>query len=465
MSAMKTSAMNRSPRWALALAVVLSGAWSCMGATDVELLEVLGTGVLFGQVYVDRNGNGAADAQDTALVNAQVVLLAEGTQQVVDEATTDSLGIFLMTDVPVGAYTLEVAAAALGDSLVALAAGRSVTVKVGDTTPVVLGVSYPYLTLEEVRAAAAGRRVFTSGIVLNPRQPNGDGRVFFKEPSAYLQATNVERATLAIGDSVRVLGRTAVSNGMPTLDVARPFVLVSQAQLPIPVEVTTGVAATASGATLDAALVRIRNADITDTSTVANDFYFWAHNGGDSVEVVFRSFLSIPTSPVRPDTVVRVSQAVGLLSPFDDGSGTPRWRLLVRAASEIAYDFKQANVGVTTAYDTAQASVGDTVEIRVTVGNVGPQTATGVSVADTVPAALTYVPGSATATRGSYDPVTHLWSVGDLMMGVPADTLRIRVEVTGAPGAVSNRAWLRPLTREIEINAANNQAATTLTIQ
>jgi uncharacterized repeat protein (TIGR01451 family) len=231
------------------------------------------------------------------------------------------------------------------------------------------------------------------------------------------------------------------------------------------VAVASGAAASANAGALDAALVRIRNAEITDTSTVADDFYFWAHNGGDSVEVVFRSFLSIPTAPVRPDTVVRVSQAVGLLSPFDDGSGMPRWRLLVRAASEITYETKTADVGLTASFDTTAASAGDMVEIRVTVANAGPLTATGVAVADTIPAALTYV--SSTATRGSYDPMTRRWSVGDLAPGATADTLRITVEVTGAPGAVTNTARLLPLSREVELVPANNTATTNpgLTIQ
>jgi uncharacterized repeat protein (TIGR01451 family) len=263
---------------------------------------------------------------------------------------------------------------------------------------------------------------------------------------------------------VRILGRTALSNGQPTLDEVTPNVLISLAQLAVPVEVTTAAAASAGSGALDAALVRIRNAEIRDTSTVSDDFYFWAHNGGDSVEVVFRAFLGISKASVRPDTVVRVSEATGMLSPFDDGSGTLRWRLLVRAASEIGYLVKSANVGVTTSFDTLLASAPDTVEIRVTVSNLGPQTATSVAVADTIPAALTFV--SATATRGSYDLATRTWTVGDLAAGATPDTLRILAEVTGPAGPVTNTARLLPLLREVEVNAGNNVATTqTLTIQ
>ena len=452
--------LTRAPRWQLAAVLVLSGAWSCMNATDVDLLEISATGVIFGQAFLDQNGTGVADAGDAPLRGAAVQLVAQGTQTVVDQKTTDTLGIFVLTDVPVGSYRVRLGAAVLGDSLTALGTGGNVTVELGDTTAFSLGASYPVLTLEQALAAVPGRRIFTSGIVLNPRQPNGDGLVFFKGATGYLRGTNVDRANLTAGDSVRLIGRTTLSQGRPALDAVTTFLLVSQAQFPIPVEVTAGVAAGASGGTLGAALVRIRDAEIKDTSTVANDFRFWAHNGGDSVEVVLRSFLGIfPNPPIRPDTIVAVSQAIGLLAPVADSLGNVRWRLLVRSAGEIVTFNKAADVEVRTSFDTLAASAGGTVEIRVTVRNLaGPQTATGVEVSDTIPSALTFL--SSTATKGSYNQTTRVWSVGNLVPGAPADTLRIRATVTGAPGTVSNTARLRPLRREIETNAGNNVATT-----
>jgi uncharacterized repeat protein (TIGR01451 family) len=453
------TAMMRVRRWQFACVIALSAAWACFDATDVELLQISGTGVLFGQAYVDQNGNGTIDGGDAPLKAVWVRLRSPGTQAVVDSAKTDSIGFYLLRDVPVGTYTLRLdSAAVLGDSLTTLGTGGSVTVALGDTTAVTLGASYPKLTLAEARAAAPGRRVFTNGIALNPRQFNGDGLVFFKGPTAYLRGTNVDRVNLNVGDSVRLLGRTALDNGQPTLDAVTPFVLVPQAQFPIPVDVTTAVAAAANGGALDAAFVRIQNADISDTSTVSNDFHFWAHNGGDSVEVVLRSFLSIATSPIRPDTVVRVGQASGLLSPVIDGLGNIRWRLLVRSSGEISTFNKSADIGLTTSFDTLQASVGDTVEIRVTAANAGPLTATGVQVTDTVPAALTFL--SATATKGSYNQATRIWTVGDLTAGAAADTLRIRAQVTGGPGVATNTARLKPLLHEVESGSAPNTAST-----
>ncbi len=452
------STRRRPLRRSFAFALAFGAAWACIDATDVELLEVRATGALFGVTFLDANGNGVLDVTDTPLRGVRVVLVAANSQGVVRQVTADTAGVFRIPDVPVGPYAIRLEGPVLGDSLVVLAAATTVTVEPDDTAQLSLGASYPQLSLAEVRASLPGKRVFTSGIALNPRQPNGDGRVFFQGPNEYLQATSVARAALSVGDSIRLLGRTAVSAGQPVLDAVTPFVLIPQAQFPIPVEVTTGSARSASGGALDAALVRIRDAEIKDTATVSNDFLFWAHNGGDSVQVVFRSFLSIPKTNVRPDTIVRVTEATGFLAPFDDGSGNVRWRLLVRSAGEIGYLIKSADVGVTTSFSSTTATTNDTVQIRVTVRNLGPQTATNVVVSDTIPAALTYV--SSTATRGSYNPATRTWTVGNLSAGAVADTLRIRVAVTGGPGVVTNTARLLPLLREVELNSGNNVATT-----
>jgi uncharacterized repeat protein (TIGR01451 family) len=400
------------------------------------------------------------DAGDGPLEDGVVQLLSQGTQTVVAEETTDSLGVFVVESVPLGSYDVRIGAAILGDSLTSLSTIGAVTIELGDTTVVSLGASYPHLALEDVLTATPGRRVFTTGLALTTRPNNGDGLVFFKGASAYLRGTNVERVNIAPGDSLRVLGRVTLSQGRPALDAVTPFLLVSSAQLVLPVDVSIPLAGEANGGALDAALVRIQNAEIQDTSSVGNDKHFWAHAGGDSVEVVLRSFLGIsPNPPIRPDTVVAISQAVGLLSPFDDGSGNVRWRLLVRSASEIATITKTADVAVTAAYDTLQASAGDTVEIRITARNVaGTHTATAVQVADTIPGALTFL--SSTATKGSYDEATRLWTVGELVPGAVADTLRIRAEVTGGPGTVSTIARLRPLQREVDTNASNNNGPT-----
>ena len=452
-------------RWTLTFVLTSVMPWACMDATEVELLEISATGTLFGQVFLDLDGSGGPSIGDEPFPDASVVLATVGTPDVVDQVTTDSLGTFTLFDVPVGTYTLALDAATLGDSLVMLGTGEPVTIELDDATQVDLGASFEELSLEDALAAPLGRRIFTSGIALNPRVNFGDGQVHFEGATAFLRALNVERSGLNVGDSVRLRGRVITDNGRPALDEVTPFVLVTLAALVTPTEVTTFEAGTADGGPLDAALVRIRDAEITDTSTtVDGHFRFWTDDGTDSVEFVIRDFLvpGVNTALFRPDTIFRIQQATGLLSPYDDGSGTVRWRFLPRGGSDITLEVKAADVGVTTSLDTAQASLGDTVEITVVTANAGPETATGVQVRDTIPTALGYL--SSTTTVGSYSVATGIWDLGDLDSG-SSDTLRISVEVTdGTPGIVASIAEFLGLTLEFEPNGFNDLAVAFLTI-
>lgn len=318
---------------ALACALALA---TCTDATDVELLQITASGAVVGQAYLDLNGTGEPDGGDEPLTEVTVVLSAAAGGATVDEAETDEEGIFLFEDVPVGSYRVSVDAGLLGDSLEVVEAVDPVEVVLDEAAEALLGLSFPELTIEEVRAAEPGRRVFTTGIALNPRQSFSDGRVFLEGEAEYLQATDVDREpAVTVGDSVRFLGRTALRDGRPALDDVTPIILIRQAQVPSPVEVSTAEAGTAGDGALDAALVRIRDAAISDTATVGGDFHFRADDGSGPVEVVLRSFLGFGSPP---DRELRVARAAGMLAPYDDGSGNVRWRLLVRAVSELVLE-------------------------------------------------------------------------------------------------------------------------------
>jgi uncharacterized repeat protein (TIGR01451 family) len=130
----------------------------------------------------------------------------------------------------------------------------------------------------------------------------------------------------------------------------------------------------------------------------------------------------------------------------------------VRSASEIATINKTVDVAVTASFDTLQARANDPIEITIIARNIGgPFTATDVAIVETIPASLTYV--SSSATRGSYNPSTETWTIGNMAPGATADTLRIQTTVTGGPGGVPNTARLRPLRREVDTNPGNDVAS------
>lgn len=81
----------------------------------------------------------------------------------------------------------------------------------------------------------------------------------------------------------------------------------------------------------------------------------------------------------------------------------------------------------------ATPAVGDTVTFRITVTNAtAGTTATGVSLTDQLPSGLTYV--SHTASAGTYDQTTGVWTIGDVAGGTPV-TLDISATVdTGQEG-------------------------------
>jgi uncharacterized repeat protein (TIGR01451 family) len=432
----------------------------------VELLEISGSGILFGQLILDLDGNGFASGADTIIAEAPVVLTAAGSSDVIDEVSTDENGAFIFEDVPVGSYTLTVGSALLSDTLEVLETDEAVFVGVNDTLRANVLASFPHLTLAEALAATPGLRVFTGGIALNSRvNPDRDGQVHFKLGAEFLRALNVERSAIQAGDSVRLLGRMVSDNGRPALVDVTPFVQVQFAAVVSAEEATLAETRNADGGRLDAALVKVRDVEITDTMTTAEGhFRFMAHDRVDTTEVLIRDFLNLPTTQIRPDTTAYITSLTGLLSPVDDGAGSIRWRILPRASTDIAVPTtKRADVSVSMELDTAAASLGDTVQVTVIVANAGPRPATGLEITDTVPAAVARLDHDP-PTSGSYDLAAGLWTIDELAEN-GADTLRIRLEVTdGTPANVSIIARFLGLVFEVDPDTGDHRVERSLGI-
>lgn len=311
-----------------------------LGACDDEILqdqslEIDATGTVLGSAFADLDGDGQASEPDAPLAGVEVAVIAAASEATVASGTTDENGVFIIPEVPVGTFRMRVDSTSLPDSLELLAPDpEPFLLGANDTVSLDFRVSFPSASIPEVLELEPGRRVFTHGIALSPRDFLGDGVVHFKEGDAFLRATAVERVQILPGDSVRMQGRTAREAGLPILTDVRVFVLRQLASIPRPLDVSTAVAARADEGTLNGALVRIREGEILDTATVQDNFVVTLDDGSGPVEMVFRDFLPFNLAPFEPSFAV-VERGVGLLEARRNVEGDLRWRLLPRFPSDV----------------------------------------------------------------------------------------------------------------------------------
>jgi hypothetical protein len=314
--------------FAAGLAAACSNAGSDFG------LSVNTTNAVSVVVYLDRDGSRTpSTAIDTAFNGARVALLIAGSTDTLKTVTTNIAGLARFNGVPLGQYTVVVVPASIGDSIeVQDINPADITVTVTDTNTVVLArLGYPEVSIRQARALPAGRRVFIRGIVLAGVQSFRDTTSHVADSSGQIRLTRVTlRGGLTFnnpGDSVSALGLTSSRAGQPTLDNA----LISkfgQRPPPTPLDISTGTAATANIGALDAALVRITGALISDTATVAPDFRVVASDGTGTLNIILDANISFIRSAFRPGRSMIVK---GVLVP--DGQGG--WSLKPRDLSDV----------------------------------------------------------------------------------------------------------------------------------
>lgn len=110
-----------------------------------------------------------------------------------------------------------------------------------------------------------------------------------------------------------------------------------------------------------------------------------------------------------------------------------------------------ADLAVIKTVNNPTPNVGQNVIFTITASNLGPNDATGVFVNDLLPAGLTFV--SATPSVGTYDPLTGIWTIGNLANGASA-VLSIVATVTQT-GQINNIADIAG--NEHDPNPLNNQ--------
>ena len=112
-----------------------------------------------------------------------------------------------------------------------------------------------------------------------------------------------------------------------------------------------------------------------------------------------------------------------------------------------------ADLAVTKSVNNPSPNVGGQVAFTVTVVNNGPSPATNVTLNDLLPAGLTFISTGTTASQGSYDGATSVWTVGSLANSGTA-TLTIQAQVNSATPQ-TNTAAVRTSDQPDPITANN----------
>ena len=105
---------------------------------------------------------------------------------------------------------------------------------------------------------------------------------------------------------------------------------------------------------------------------------------------------------------------------------------------------------------------GDTITFTIAVSNAGPNNAVGVDVSVPLPAGLTYVTSS--ATQGSYNSTTGIWTIGAIPNGAAVTlTIDVAVNANVPPSTITNTAATGS-GFQFDSNATNNISSAAVTI-
>lgn len=325
---MNSASLSRDLLHVAMVATLAVGMVACEHAGADRVLAIDGSAVVNGVAYFDVNGTRQLeDDIDQRLGGVRVQLVVRGTRQAVASGVSDVAGSFTMSGLPPGEYVLNIDDATVGDTAqVVQIDGEQISLTPDGSVDVLVTISFPIVSVVEARSLAIGEKVFVQGVALTSRGAFGDTTVHIADTSAAMRLIRV-RAAVFVGDSVRVRGTTAARDGQPTLDDVVPFVLAI-ASLITAMDVSTADAATAKGGSLDAALVRVADAVIGDTATVAGSFRLTVDDGSGALEVLLDEDVDIDLTPYIPNAIVDVT---GVLVPSGSGS----WALKPRSSSDL----------------------------------------------------------------------------------------------------------------------------------
>lgn len=318
---------------------------ACSNAGEDRLLAVSSTGIFKGLIYFDLDGDRVATAAgDDSVRNMTVRLVTLGGDDTVASATSAISGLFRVAGVPVGTYRVVLDTTPLADTAtIAQQDSLQVTILPGDSIGVIIGVSYPHVSIRAARTPALfplGRKVFVEGVVLNAPFNFRDTIMHVQDTSAAIRATRVLATGAQAADSVRLRGTISIRNGQRTLDVVTVFIQAA-VFLPPSTQLTTAQAASADGGTRDAQQISVLNVTITDTVTVSPDCRLTVNDSAgtgvlqvilDPSPAAFGNVIPPCVGPGFPWTPGKRFDIVGLAVP----SLTPGiWLLKPRSSTEL----------------------------------------------------------------------------------------------------------------------------------
>ncbi len=124
---------------------------------------------------------------------------------------------------------------------------------------------------------------------------------------------------------------------------------------------------------------------------------------------------------------------------------------------------KKADLGITNTVDKTISNVGDQVTYTITLTNKSSVNATGIKVIDTLTPGVTYV--SSSASQGSYDNSTGIWTVGNLYNKASAKlTITAVVAAEAGNQIIDNVASVTHVDQPV-VNSKNGIASSSFTVQ
>lgn len=211
-------------------------------------------------------------------------------------------------------------------------------------------VATPLVTIQETRSLPVSSQVVITGVALNDLNIFSDQSLHVADGTGSLRTTNLNAPAIFQGDSVVLRGTIGTQFGQRILtDVTATR--VQNVGSPPPTILTTSLAASALGGSLDASAVSIPRATLTNRTPGGSGVIITVNDGSGALTLELDDQTGIPPEPYQPGAVVDLG---GVLVPT--GSGI--WKLKPRTATDMVVVHPVRSIA-----DARSRPVGDTVVV------------------------------------------------------------------------------------------------------